>query len=74
MRILILLSIFNYILLIDENYNYYSDFFINNTGINANFLSSTSNSGQIFFLLSNSIYEFQNDFYYIDSINDINEY
>ena len=74
MRILILLSIFNYILLIDENYNYYSDFFINNTGISANFLSSTLNSGQLFFLLSNSIYEFQNDFNYIDSINYINEY
>ncbi len=74
MRILILLSIFNYILLIDENYNYYSDFFINNTGISANFLSSTLNSGQLFFLLSNSIYEFQNDFNYIDSIDGINEY
>ena len=49
MRILILLSIFNYILLIDENYNYYSDFFINNTGISANFLSLTLNSGQLFF-------------------------
>ena len=74
MRILILLSIFNYILLIDENYNYYSDFFINNTGIRSNFLSLTLNSGQLFFLLSNSIYEFQNDFNYIDSIDDLNEY